>query len=234
MEFFEPSILKENAPSKRFAVIFDVDGVLLELTRDEEELFFTALSRFVPTKNLSRDWNSYRIRNDEDIIAEILERNGLPLTLKANVMNQYVNELQAALHDTLQSVEITGARQLLSSLSHTATLGIATANLRAAAALRLQQTGLWPYVSNNAEGADGGGHKSKILARLLTRIKTPRSQVIYIGDNINDVEAGLENNVHFIGFSTDPTRRALLQSHGARHISANHSETFALLEEMMA
>ena len=54
-----------------FAIIFDVDGVLLELTSDEEELFFTALSKFVPTENLSRDWNSYRIRNDEDIMTEI-------------------------------------------------------------------------------------------------------------------------------------------------------------------
>lgn len=217
-----------------FAIIFDVDGVLLELTRDEEELFFTALSKFVPTENLSRDWNSYRIRNDDDIISEILQRNGLPLSYKAKVMTHYLNMLQAALQNTLQSVEIEGVKQLLSNVSKTSTLGIATANLHAAAALRLQQTGLWPYVSNNAEGADGGGHKSKILARLLARMKMPKSQVIYIGDNINDVEAAIENNVHFIGFSTDLMRRALLQSRGARHISANHSETFTLLEAMMA
>jgi HAD superfamily hydrolase (TIGR01549 family) len=216
-----------------WAVIFDIDGVLLELTRDEEELFFTALSHFVPTTNLSRDWNSYRIRNDDDIIAEILERNDLPLSEKLNVMNHYVSTLRAALQSTLQSVEIEGAKQLLRSLSKTSTLGIATANLHAAAALRLQQTGLWTYVSEHAEGADGGGHKSKILARLIQRIKMPRSQIIYIGDNINDVEAGLENNVHFIGFSTDTLRRAVLQSHGARHICANHSETFTLLQALM-
>jgi HAD superfamily hydrolase (TIGR01549 family) len=217
-----------------WAIIFDVDGVLLELTRDEEEVFFTALSNFVPTENLSRDWNSYRIRNDEDIIAEILERYGLPLTHKTNAMNHYVKTLKAALQNTLQSIEIEGAKQLLQSLSSTATLGIATANLRGAAALRLQQANLWPYISNHAEGAEGGGHKSKILARLLTRIKLPRSRVIYVGDNINDVKAGLENGVHFIGFSTEPDRRALLQSHGTRHVCANHSETFALLKALMA
>lgn len=217
-----------------WAIIFDVDGVLLELTRDEEEIFFTALSKYVPTENLSRDWNSYRIRNDDDIIAEILERNDLPLTYKANIMNHYVKSLEAALQNTLQSVEIKGAKPLLHHLSNRATLGIATANLKAAASLRLQQTGLWPLVSNHAEGADGGGHKSKILARLLSRMKMPRSQVIFIGDNINDVEAGLDNGVHFIGFSTHADRRAVLQSHGARHISANHSETFTLLQGLMA
>ena len=227
-------MLNMNARSRDFAIIFDVDGVLLELTRDEEELFFTALSRFVPTTNLSRDWNSYRIRNDEDIITEILERNALPLTCKANVMNHYVNTLQAALQNTLQSVEIKGARQLLESLHNTVTLGIATANLKAAASLRLQQTGLWPYVSDHAEGADGGGHKSLVLSRLLQRIALPPSQVIFIGDNINDVEAGLHNAVHFIGFSTDATRRETLKSHGATQISANHSETLQMLQSVMA
>ncbi len=227
-------MLKMNTPSTDYAVVFDVDGVLLELTRDEEEVFFTALSEFVPTENLSRDWNSYRIRNDEDIIAEILERNGLPLTYKTKVMNHYVKSLQSALQSRLQSVEIAGAKQLLEDLVNIATLGIATANLRDAAALRLQQTGLWSLISRHAQGADGGGHKSKILARLLARMKMPKSQVIYIGDNINDVEAGLENGVHFIGFSTNPVRRKLLQSHGARHISANHSETFTLLKALMA
>ena len=217
-----------------FAIIFDVDGVLLELTRDEEELFFTALSRFVPTTNLSRDWNSYRIRNDDDIITEILERNALPFTCKANVMNHYVNTLQAALQNTLQSVEIKGARQLLESLHNTATLGIATANLKAAASLRLQQAGLWPFVADHAEGADGGGHKSEILARLLHRLALPPSQVIFIGDNINDVEAGIDNAVHFIGFSTDANRRDTLKAHGAKLVSANHSETQLMLHSVMA
>jgi HAD superfamily hydrolase (TIGR01549 family) len=234
VELFKHPIPKINAPSKDFAVIFDVDGVLLELTRDEEEIFFAALSNFVPTKHLSRDWNSYRIRNDEDIIAEILERNNLPLTHKASVMNHYVKTLEAALQNGLQSIEIEGAKQLLDQLSKTVKLCIATANLKAAAALRLQQRGLWPYVSSHAEGADGGGPKSKILARLLSRMKTPRSQVIFIGDNINDVEAGRENGVHFIGFSTNADRRATLQSRGANHISANHSETFTLLNALMA
>jgi len=59
------------------AVIFDVDGVLLELTRPEEDAFFVPFERRYGLKGLSRDWNSYAIRNDENIIAEILSRHGL-------------------------------------------------------------------------------------------------------------------------------------------------------------
>ena len=60
------------------AVIFDVDGVLLELTRAEEDAFFVPFERRYGLKDISRDWNSYAVRNDENIIAEILARHGLP------------------------------------------------------------------------------------------------------------------------------------------------------------
>ena len=60
------------------AVIFDVDGVLLDLTAPEEGAFFRAFERLHGITGLSPDWDSYRVRNDEHIIAEILERHGLP------------------------------------------------------------------------------------------------------------------------------------------------------------
>lgn len=54
------------------AVIFDVDGVLLELKSVEEDAFFVPFEIRYGLKNLSRDRNSYAIRNDENTIAEIL------------------------------------------------------------------------------------------------------------------------------------------------------------------
>ncbi len=126
------------------AIIFDVDGVLLELTRDEEEVFFQALSKFVPTENLSRDWNSYATRNDEDIITEILARNGVPESLKADVVRHYIETLKAS---AVPSTVIEGAREMLRAFHGQAELGIATANLRAAAQHRLQQVQLWQPVS---------------------------------------------------------------------------------------
>ena len=54
------------------AVIFYVHGVLLELKSVEDDAFFVPFEIRYGLKNLSRDWNSYAIRNDENIIAEIL------------------------------------------------------------------------------------------------------------------------------------------------------------------
>jgi phosphoglycolate phosphatase-like HAD superfamily hydrolase len=213
------------------AIIFDVDGVLLDLTRHEEEIFFAALSKFVPTENLSRDWNSYKIRNDEDIIIEILDRNQLPASLKLEVIEQYISVLKKS---TIKSVPIAGAASLLQTLHGKAQLGIATANLLRAAKHRLEQTDLWSLVADHAHGAEGGGHKSVILQRCIQHMNVPLHRIVYVGDNRNDVEAGVQQGVHFIGFSIDPERCAQLRLYGAQHVCQNHLETFELIKQLLA
>jgi HAD superfamily hydrolase (TIGR01549 family) len=216
------------------AVIFDVDGVLLHLSKAEEEIFFEALSAFVPTHNLSRDWNSYRIRNDDDIIAEILERNGKAAALKQDVIAHYLATLEKALNAHLKSSPVPGASELLQNLHGKARLGIATANLLTAAQLRLQHAKLWDFVGHTAQGADGGGHKRYILARLLQRIDLTPSRVVYVGDNLNDFEAGTRNGVHFIGFSIDPEKRRALSQNGALLVTENHLETLHHINALLA
>ena len=186
------------------AVIFDVDGVLLELTRAEEDAFFVPFERRYGLKDISRDWNSYAIRNDENIIAEILARHGLPEHEHAAVVADYLEVLKLQLADgTIETIVIPGALELLQNLHGSLQIGIATANLLGAAELRLKDAGLWHHVSACAHGADGGGHKREILARAIAATGLPKNRIVYIGDNLNDVEAGLSNGVHFIGFSTN-------------------------------
>ena len=216
------------------AVIFDVDGVLLELSRAEEDVFFKPFEQRYGLKNLSRDWNSYEIRNDENIVAEILQRNNLPASEKAEIISDYLNLLQRMLRDgSLETTTIAGAEQLLQNLKQTHALGIATANFRRAAELRLAQKNLWNAVSSHAFGAEGGGHKRQTVARAIASFKLPKSRIVYVGDNLNDVEAGLSNSVHFIGFSTDPQRLEQLKKAGAIHTSNNHLETLELIRQLL-
>lgn len=212
------------------AVIFDVDGVLLELTPNEEDIFFAAFAPWGDPNTLSRNWNSYRIRNDDDIVDEIITRWSIPATEKPGLVNAYHQALADRLEDgRLKSHAIPGAEDLLSALAGKARLGIATANFREAARLRLVAAGLWQPVADLAHGADGGGHKHAILARAIAASGLPPGRIVYVGDNVNDVEAGLRNGVHFIGFSTSPERRAVLASAGARHCCASHAETLPLI-----
>lgn len=217
-----------------WAIIFDVDGVLLELTRAEEELFFIPFASRCDARKLSRDWNSYRIRNDEEIVAEIIERIGLPEVEKQNIKTEYLDLLRDQLETkALASSPIKGAETLLTACANFAKLGIATANFREAAKLRLESAELWHHVSAHAFGADGGGHKHEILKRALRSIALPKSNIIYVGDNINDVEAGLMNGVRFIGFSENADRLKTLKDHGAEFLAQNHDQTLAIINSFL-
>ena len=214
------------------AVIFDVDGVLLDLTAAEEDAFFLAFERLHGITGLSRDWDSYRVRNDEHIIAEILERHGLPQRAHEAIVAEYLAILSCGLSsEALKAVEITGARDLLHSLSGRR-LGIATANLLSAAQLRLQSVGMWERISSFAFGAEGSGHKRETVGRAIAATGLPKERIVYIGDNLNDVDAGLSNGVHFIGFAQDASRRERLKAAGARHLSGDHATTLALITQL--
>jgi beta-phosphoglucomutase-like phosphatase (HAD superfamily) len=126
------------------AVIFDVDGVLLELTSAEEDAFFAPFEQRYGLKNLSRDWNSYAVRNDENIIAEILARHGLRERDHAEVVADYLGVLKLRLENgVIETIVIPGARDLLNKLQGSLQMGIATANLLSAAKLRLQSADFW-------------------------------------------------------------------------------------------
>jgi phosphoglycolate phosphatase-like HAD superfamily hydrolase len=215
------------------AIIFDVDGVLLDLTAPEESAFFSAFERLHGITGLSPDWDSYRVRNDEHIIAEILERHGLPAGAHDAIVTGYLEILSEGLSSgELSAVDLPGAHALLASLSGFR-LGIATANLLSAAKLRLQARDLWEPVSSLAFGAEGSGHKRETVARAIAATGLPKARIVYIGDNLNDVEAGLANGVAFIGFSQDAARRETLKAAGARHLSADHATTLELIRQLL-
>jgi phosphoglycolate phosphatase-like HAD superfamily hydrolase len=212
------------------AIIFDVDGVLLHLTHEEENAFFWPFETLHRLTGLSRDWDSYRVRNDIDIIAEILENHlgrvsseAERQTIVGAYLGRWADELDA---EKLTPVEVSGARRLLAELaSGPAIIGIATANLREAARVRLDRLGLWTFVERLAHGADGGGAKRDVLARAIAESGLPRSRIVYVGDNLTDVDAALANGVHFIGFATDPSQRQRLRDAGAPVVSGDHGET---------
>jgi beta-phosphoglucomutase-like phosphatase (HAD superfamily) len=216
------------------AVIFDVDGVLLDLTPAEEDGFFLAFERRHGITGLSRDWDSYRTRNDEHIIAEILEAHGLPASDHDLIVADYLAIMTEGIADGSRApATIRGAGELLNTLDGHR-LGIATANLLSAAKLRLAAHDLWEPVAGLAFGAEGSGHKRETVAKAIAATGLPKHRIVYIGDNLNDVDAGLSNGVHFIGFSESEERRGKLSGAGARHLSGDHRETARIIRSLLA
>ena len=221
------------------AVIFDVDGVLLDLTPPEEDAFFHPFLELHGLSGLSRDWDNYRIRNDHDIMAEVLERHfGRPPTPdEMHCLTQsYLSHLEAGLSGgQLRAVKIPGARELLQALhADGVAVGIATANLIGAARLRLESAGLWDYVAGLPFGADGGGAKVEILSRAIAASGLPKHRIVYLGDNLNDVDAGLRNEVHFIGFAREQHRRDKLAQAGAATVCGDHDTSYQRISSMLS
>jgi phosphoglycolate phosphatase-like HAD superfamily hydrolase len=133
----------------------------------------------------------------------------------------------------IETTAIPSALELLNKLQGSLQIGIATANLLSAAKLRLQSVDFWNPVSAHAFGAEGGGHKREILARAISSTGFPKNRIVYVGDNLNDVEAGLANSVQFIGFSTNPGRLNELKYAGAGHLSNNHLDTLRLIGHLL-
>jgi phosphoglycolate phosphatase-like HAD superfamily hydrolase len=220
------------------AVIFDVDGVLLHLSPAEEDGFFEPFREAYGLTSLSRDWNAYKIRNDLHIVQEIIETHlGRAATTEEVEAwrRRYLEIIRDWMGRGVFAVEpVTGALDLLHDLGRCGTLiGIATANIIDAARMRLEAASIWPHIRHWA-GAESGGPKKEILGRLISELGVSRRDVIYIGDNLNDFEAGREHAGHFIGFSTSARQRQFLKERGVALLAGDHRETRLFLERLLS
>lgn len=219
------------------AVIFDVDGPLLELTEAESVAFFVPFRETFGLTGLSDDWDGYRLRNDVEIYREILENAGLTASeaVFSNLHARYLAELEAIYASDDAVVPIPGALSLLETLSDIKglALGTATANFESAAALRLRRVHMWDFVKDWHSGAEGGGAKRDILARVMKRLKLPAERVVFLGDNLNDLDAARTNGTHFIGFHTDAKQQQKLADAGATLVTGDHKETLKLIRRLL-
>lgn len=223
-----------------YAVIFDIDGVLLHLTRQEEWLFFDAFRvvHSVAEQHMNPDWNSYRVRNDVEIAGELLERHfgrmAEPHEVDA-VFEHYTGTIETGLaQGTLHVKAIDGAKGLLDRLTGRGDLhlGLATANIQGAADTRLHNAGLSGYYAV-AGYAEARGPKINILAHAIAQLEDkggiPAERIVYLGDQLGDLAAARENDVHFVGMSPSPEQRQVLRDNGAATVSEGHHETEALI-----
>ena len=221
------------------AVIFDIDGPLLHLTPPEEGAFFAPFELLHGLTGLSNDWDSYNVRNDEDIIIEILEEHfGRPPQAEevSALTAKYAEVLEQGYVDgTLKVSAVPGAKDLLRALHEAGgiALGTATANVLHAAQTRLTEADMWEYVKHHPGAADGGGAKRDVLARVIEPLDIPRDRIVFLGDNLNDLDAGQANGVHFIGFHVAEHRQQRLLDNGAEVAFGDHKQTHSHIVDLL-
>lgn len=211
------------------AVVFDVDGVLLDLTADETGAFVGAFERCFAIDHVNQDWNVYRKRNDIEIAREILERAlGREPDRRelARVLDEYVVRLEMGLSSGRITPRVRpGTEAVLEALQGRdgLALALATANLRAAARLRLSKAGLWRSFSCGGFAEDGED-KSAILRSVIEALAEQSAsalradEIVFIGDQPSDLRAAQDNGTGFIGIADEAGQRNLLKAAGAGRI----------------
>ncbi len=228
------------------AVIFDIDGVLLHLTRQEEQKFFNAFrdAAGIAEHHINADWNSYKVRNDVAIAAELLERH-LGREPEQGEVRSVLDHYTASVESGLSSGElethvIDGAGALLQELDAADRfhLGLATANIQGTAVARLRHAGLWGRFGACGY-AEAGGPKIEILRAAVGELRDGEGHhvapdnVVFLGDQLGDLEAARANDVHFIGVSTQPEQRDVLRDNGAEVVLENHDSTAQTINRLL-
>lgn len=232
------------ADEQACAVIFDVDGVILHLTPPEEAAYFKALELVFGIDDASPDWDSYRARNDVEIVEELIEtrlnRPAEPSDILA-FTDKYISLVDVGIRTgEIEVLEIEGIRDVLMALTQAENLimGLATANLMGMAKMRLRHLGLNDFFKVGGF-AEARGPKRQILQKTMAGLTDergnpiPKERVVFLGDNVGDVDAGLSNGCGLIAFSEERSKHQKLKDAGAEHIISSHTQTVPMIERLL-
>ena len=87
--------------------------------------------------------------------------------------------------------------------------------------------------------AEARGPKRQILQKTMAGLTDergnhiPKERVVFLGDNVGDVDAGLYNKCGLIAFSDDLGKHPKLRNAGAEHIIASHADTLPMVEKLL-
>ena len=174
------------------AVIFDIDGTLLDSATQDEELYKVAVERVLGPVRFRPSLHDYEHVTDTGILLQTLDDNDIATS------NHIVSEVQSAFFDALNAHvarsgafrEIPGAGAFLDRLRASVDYGvaIATGGWRGSARIKLDAAGLdigdIPLVTS-----DDAIDRAEIMRIALARLPAGGNGVTYFGDGPWDREA---------------------------------------------
>ncbi len=183
------------------AVIFDIDGTLIESAKVDDELYRQSVTEILGPVSLRPSLSDYRRVTDAGILAEILDDNNLgdlPDPTES-VRTRFVELLEShiALHGPF--AEVPGARQFLDAHRHSKehAVAIATGGWRLSAMLKLDSAG---FDVGGVPIATSDDHfdRTGIMRLALSQLKVEFESITYFGDGEWDREASAALGWRFV------------------------------------
>ena len=167
------------------AIIFDIDGTLLNSAAVDDELFRKAVKAVFGRVRLRPSLHDYDFVTDTGVLSQIMTDNDIP------AKRDYEHEIKAHFVDLLRGhvesngpfIEIPGASELLSALRESAShaVAIATGGWRESAELKLESAG-FDYSDFPLATSNDHHERTGIMEIALSQLGTRFESVTYYGD----------------------------------------------------
>ena len=183
------------------AVVFDIDGTLLQSAAVDDDLYRMALRHVLGPIKFRESLADYEYVSDSGILRQVLIDNDLQdlADPTPEIISKFVDALRTHISMNGAFREIPGARNLLASLRSSPDhyVAIATGGWSASAILKLESTG---FDLNNItlSASDTERDRTRIMGSALDRSETEYESITYYGDGPWDEDACAKLGWNFI------------------------------------
>ena len=188
------------------AIIFDLDGTLLQSMAVDCEIFERSIREVLGSVRFRDNYNSYDNVTDRGIVEELMTDNGLTPDSNSvgSIRNIFVRELSNHIEASGPFKEVRGATRFLERLRIGADtrVAIATGCWQDSAMLKLKSSGV--EVSGiPIATCDDSASRTEIMQIALERLDADFDSVTYFGDAQWDVDACRTLGWNFIAVGSD-------------------------------
>jgi beta-phosphoglucomutase-like phosphatase (HAD superfamily) len=182
------------------AVVFDIDGTLLQSSDIDGELYTAAVEGVLGKVRIRENWGEYEHVTDSGILYQILRDNGLRRdpNVIATIKNTFIETLRCHIEDCGPFEEIPGALEFVRGLYEATgrSFAYATGSWAASAFLKLESAG-FPVKGVPLSSSDDFPQRRLIMENALRQLG-PCDLVTYYGDGEWDREAALSLGWRFV------------------------------------
>ncbi len=183
------------------AVIFDIDGTLLQSASVDDALYKEAIVSVLGNIRFRPSFTDYDYVTDSGILSQVLDDNSMahhPENISA-IKSHFVESLRLHISENGPFLEIPGARNILKLLrvSHNHSVAIATGGWRESAQLKLESAGLDTF-GFPLSTSDDAYDRKEIMRIALESLGTSFHSVTYYGDGPWDRDACSELGWQFV------------------------------------
>ena len=182
-------------------VVFDLDGTLVASDEFDGALYVETLREVLGDVEVDESWRSYRHVTDAGVLAEIMERAGVPDVdrLKVQARDLFGSKVERHLAQGGRCECVAGAKAAIEELlAAGCAVGVATGGWGHTARMKLARAGI-PFDSLVLTSSDDGSERVEIMGACLRRLGGAPDRAVYVGDGPWDLEASQAAGWRFVG-----------------------------------